>query len=191
MIKPPASLLALLISAALSSCSSSAPSSNTSNSAIASPEFTVQSSHQPGQQPTPASLPPAYDPLNDRSEEGIRQNIEDTNKSITYAHLKKNAERYHGEPWSFTGKIQQIFESDGKTTALISLDDWGSKPIWVRANFTTEFIENNRVFVVGYLSGNYSYTSIAGWNMTVPALDARAMLKPNEVAKYRSIKKTR
>lgn len=131
-----------------------------------------------------------YDPINDKSEEGIRLNIQQANKSITYEHLKKNADRYDGEPWTFIGKVFQIQESGGQTFALISLDAWGNKTMWVRANFTTDFVEKDQVYVVGYLAGNHSYTSVAGWNITVPAMDARAILKPSDAARIKAGKKS-
>ena len=53
----------------------------------------------------------------------------------------------------------------------------------VTANFTTEFVDKDEVYVAGYLTGNYSYTSEAGWNITIPSIDARAILKPSEAAR--------
>jgi hypothetical protein len=114
--------------------------------------------------------------------------MEDVEKSITYEKLKKNADKYDSEAWAFTGKVFQIQESGGKTTALVSLDAWGTKMLWVTANFTTEFVEKDQVYVIGYLAGDYSYTSIAGWNVTVPAIEARAILKPSEAARIKGKK---
>lgn len=116
----------------------------------------------------------------------IRQNIAGVDKSITYEHLKKNADKYAGKPWAARGKIIQIREADGETSALVSLDGWGNKNIWIVGNFSSDFVENNQVYVVGYLAGNYSYTSIANWQLTIPALAVRAMLKPGEVSKYQN-----
>jgi hypothetical protein len=139
----------------------------------------------PATTPT-TSARPASDLVNDRSEEGIRQNILAVDKAITYEQLKKDASHYHGEPWAFSGQVVQIQEGEGRTTALVSLDSWGSKTMYVRANFTTQFVEKAQVYVVGYLAGNYSYTSVAGWNLTVPAIEARAILKPSEAARIRA-----
>jgi hypothetical protein len=129
--------------------------------------------------------------VDDKSEEGIRQNIlaATEDPQITYEQLKKNADRYDGEPWAFTGKIFQIQESGGQTLALVSLDAWGSKIVAVKANFTTDFVEKDRVYVVGYVTENYAYTSVAGWNLSVPAVDARAILKPAEAARIKAGKK--
>ncbi|MGI8556490.1 MAG: hypothetical protein ACR2LT_09075 [Pyrinomonadaceae bacterium] len=123
-----------------------------------------------------------------RAQESRRRskNIADVDKSITYEQLKKNADRYAGKPWACKGKILQIQERDGNTTALISLDGWGNKNVQVGGELTTDFVENNQVYVVGYLAGNYSYTSIANWQITIPLLAARAIMKPGEVSKYQT-----
>lgn len=34
--------------------------------------------------------------------------------------------------------------------------------MWVTADFTTEFVEKDQVYVLGYLAGSYSYTSARG-----------------------------
>ncbi len=117
-----------------------------------------------------------------------RDNILAADTKITYEQLNKNADRYAGKPWAFTGKIIQIQEGPSSTTARISLDGWGSKVIYVKGDFTTDFVENNQAYVVGYLAGNYSYTSQAGWQITIPALAARAILKPSEVTKIKAKK---
>ncbi len=110
-------------------------------------------------------------------------------KTITYEHLKKNADKHAGKPWAFSGKILEITEKDGITEARIALDDWGNKVIYVAGPIETLFVEKNRVYVIGYLAGNYSYTSQANWKITVPALAVRAMIKPQDLAKYHKGKK--
>lgn len=166
-----------------SACTNSSPQ-ETSNigrreSPIAYKPSTTQTSP-----PTISATP--YDPINDDSEEGVRQNILAAAESkITYEHLKKNADRYNGEPWAFNGRVFQIQESGGQTAALLSLDAWGNKMMEVQANFTTDFVEKDQVYVVGYLAGNYSYTSVAGWNITIPLIEARAILKPSEAVRIK------
>ncbi len=109
-------------------------------------------------------------------------------KSITYAHLTKNADRYAGKPWYATGKILQITESGGNSSARIAIDGRSDRIIYVTAPFETEFVENDKVFVVGYLAGNYSYTSQANWTITIPALAARAVLPPGDISKLKATK---
>jgi hypothetical protein len=137
----------------------------------------------------PAATPAADAPINGSGDEDLRQLIISADKSVTYEHLKKNAERYRGRPWAFTGTILEIFEDGSRTAARVSLDRWGSKPVWVTGDFTTEFVEKNQVYVVGHLAGSYSYTSQAGWGITIPALTANAMLKPAEANRLKAGKK--
>lgn len=170
-----------------SACASSPAPDNTSTYQRPTPTTSTVS---PRVTNTPTASATPYDPVNDNSEEGIRLNILAAEESkITYEQLKKNAERYDGEPWAFTGRVFQIQESGGQTLALVSLDAWGSKMVAVKANFTTDFVEKDRIYVVGYVTENYSYTSVANWNLSVPAVDARAILKPAEVARIKAGKK--
>lgn len=123
------------------------------------------------------------------SDDSIRSNISAADKAITYEHLKKNADKYAGQPWFCKGEILEIAETGGSTAARIALDDWGNKAIYVAGPIETTFVEKNTVYVVGYLSGNYSYTSQANWNITVPSMAIRAMIKPADWPKYQKLGK--
>jgi len=117
--------------------------------------------------------------------ESIKNNIQQADAKITYALLKKNSVKYAGQSWAFTGTVYQIFERGNQTQAFVALDGWGSKNVEVIGDFQTDFVEKNKVYVVGYLAGDYSYKSVAGWDLTIPALAARAMMKPGDAVKYR------
>lgn len=105
------------------------------------------------------------------------------NRDITFAHLKKNADRYKLRPWRFRGRILEIAESGGDTRARISLDSYGRSVMYVEAKFSTDFVENNFVEVLGLLAGSFDYTSQAGWHITVPAITAAAIEKPGALEK--------
>lgn len=120
----------------------------------------------------------------------IRKTIADVDKSITYAHLEKDPEKYNGMPWAASGKVIQIMEKGGQTTALVGADRYGAQNYWVSANFTTDFVKGNQVYIVGYLQGSYSYKSVAGWDITIPSLVARAILKPKDAAKFKGFSAT-
>ena len=138
--------------------------------------------------PALATSATGADPAGVPSEEDIRLNILQADKTITYANLKKNPDRYDGDPWAFTGTVFQIEKYNGQTVALVTFDTCNNKMVWVRANFTTDFVKKDQVYVVGYLAGNHSYTSVGGVNVTLPALNARAILKPSEAARIRATK---
>ena len=165
---------------ALAGCTSE--STRTQSSVDPFQPLTVDSS------PVLATSTAPADPANDTSEEGIRLNILQADKNITYAHLKKDADRYDGDPWAFTGTVFQIQAYKGQTIALVSLDTCTNKMMFVRANFTTDFAKQDQVYIVGRLAGNHSYTSVGGREITVPVIDARAILTPSEAARIKASK---
>ncbi len=185
---------AVLVVTLLRQCSTDSKTASDTPSPSSSPTPSPFKSATPA--PTAvASLPAvptpqvAVDPASGLSEDSIRQIMLSADKGITYEKVKKNAEAYNRQAWAFTGRVMQIQESGGRTGALVTLDPWGNKLVWVTANFTTDFVDNSQVYVVGYLAGNYSYTSIAGWQMTIPAIAAQAILKPSEANRIKAGKK--
>lgn len=128
---------------------------------------------------------PALDPQEDE----IRQIMLSVDKSITYGQLTKNADRYQGQAWAFTCSIVQIQEAGGETSALVALDYLHNDMMKVKASFTTEFVDGDMVYVVGYLAGNYSYRSVGGLDMTIPMIEAKAILKPSDAIRIRAGKK--
>lgn len=99
------------------------------------------------------------------------------NKAITYAHLKKNAEKYKGKPWRTIGRLVEVAEVDGETRARLNTSPSGENIIYVVGKFETDFVEDNVVEVVGVLSGTFEYKSQAGWDLSIPALIMAAMTK--------------
>jgi hypothetical protein len=166
----------LAASAALGACSGTASNDNANSP--------LKSSSSPTPPIFRASAPPTPTP-EISVDDALRETLAKADSSITYEHLKKNAEKYRGEPWACTGTIMQIQEDGGKTFALLTLGGWGDKLVAVRSTFTTDFVEKNRVYVIGHLAGDYSYQSVAGWDMTVPLIDAQAILKPSEESRLR------
>ena len=173
---------------ACSTDSKTSPSDSPSSNVVTSGS---QSSSKPygTATPTPLKSPtpyasPANNSASEDSKEGFRQSLLAASRStITYEQLTKNADRYRGELWAFRGSIIQIQESGRRTSALVALDVFHDKIMKVTANFTTEFVDKDEVYVAGHLNGYYSYKSEAGWDITVPLIDARVILKPSEAAR--------
>ncbi len=104
------------------------------------------------------------------------------NGLITFPMLKKSAERYAGRPWyALNAKIEEISEKDGRTIARINVGSGGT--IFFVSSFASDFVEKDRVDIAGYLAGTHSYTSQAGWNITLPALAGAVMFKPGSFSK--------
>ena len=78
----------------------------------------------------------------------------------------------------YTGKILQISEGLFKTSIRLSVTKssygWYSANdvIWVEYIGSTNFVEEDIVTVYGEITGTHSYTSIAGWKITIPSMDA-------------------
>ncbi|MFO0580043.1 MAG: hypothetical protein U1A78_39220 [Polyangia bacterium] len=108
------------------------------------------------------------------------------NRSITYAHLEKNAARYIGRPWKFTGRIVEIVEKPGGVMARVALDWYGNHIMMVFGRFETDFVKGNVVDVIGYLAGKYSYESQANWKITIPVLAAHSILKAGTLRKMKA-----
>lgn len=95
----------------------------------------------------------------------------DKNGKVTFPMLKKNADRYAGRPWEVRGaRIIEIAERNGVTIARLSVGGFDNI-LFVTGRFESDFVEGNRVDVVGFLAGNYSYQARIG-ELTIPALAA-------------------
>ena len=103
-------------------------------------------------------------------------------KTISYKQLKKNPDKYAGERYKARGQILQIMEGFGQTEMRIAVtkNSWGwnvDDAIYVTYDGTTDFVEEDVVTIYGEVTGSYSYTSIAGWEITVPGVDAKYIEK--------------
>ena len=104
-------------------------------------------------------------------------------KKITYAHLKKNAIKYALSPYKFTGRILEVSEHDGTSTARVSTDYYGNNVFYIVALGESDFVQGDVVDVLGFLTGTHSYESQAGWNITIPEMVTLPFLKRGTLAK--------
>jgi hypothetical protein len=98
-------------------------------------------------------------------------------KPMEYAQLKKNPNRHAGTYVKYTGEILQIQEGDGFTVIRLAVtkDSYGYNPndvIWVEYLGYTDFVDEDIVTVYGEIMGEHSYTSQAGWDITIPSMFA-------------------
>lgn len=99
------------------------------------------------------------------------------NSTIEFKHLNKGADRYAGEAVRFKGEIVQIQEDgEGSTIRLaVTQTSYGWSPndiIMLYYPEMTDFFTDDVVTVDGYVVGDYTYTSQAGWDITVPLINA-------------------
>lgn len=94
---------------------------------------------------------------------------------VSLAQLSKNPGRFAGTPWRGSGRVLEIHEGPGGTVARVAVGP--QDVMYVRLLYATDVVQYDAVDLVGFLAGSYSYTSQAGWSISLPALAAKAMVK--------------
>jgi hypothetical protein len=105
-------------------------------------------------------------------------------ETISYKELEKNPDSFIGTQTMFQGKILQIQEEDkvdseglstggSITTIRLSLSD-SNEEILINYDslFGTDAVRDDNVTVYGTLSGSVTYESVAGYEITLPSMDA-------------------
>lgn len=98
-------------------------------------------------------------------------------KTISFDKLNKNPDRYKGEYVKYRGEIVQIMEGSGMTQIRLSVTPtsygWSASDIiYVTYIGYTDFVDEDVVTIYGEVSGSYTYTSQAGWDITLPLVIA-------------------
>ena len=98
---------------------------------------------------------------------------------IDYKRLEKGADKYVGTLVKGRGKIYQITEDGGMTTGGINVTPKGygywDDNVRFKMLKTTDFVTDDVVSFYGYIVGDYSYETTAGWNVTVPLVAVMMM----------------
>lgn len=113
----------------------------------------------------------------EQQEEQFEDNFKDSCQRISYKALEKNPDSFKYERIKLHGKIMQIKEEGNATFILLETTDMGND-IWtdnvaVLYNGKIDAYEDDLVFVWGEVNGEFSYKSQAGWDITVPGVQAR------------------
>ncbi|SFE99925.1 hypothetical protein SAMN05428981_11229 [Bacillus sp. OV194] len=101
-------------------------------------------------------------------------------KTIRYGELEKNPDTFKGDFVKFQGQIVQIMEKDGSTEFRLAVTkaSYGydiNDIVYVTYSGTTPFIEDDIVTVYGTIEGSLTYKSQAGFEITVPHLEAETV----------------
>lgn len=101
--------------------------------------------------------------------------------SISYNKLKKDSYSYVGENVYYKGKIEQAGSELFSEWFRISVTSMGygyySDTIWVNYPETTDFAEDDVVRFWGTVITPHCYKSQAGWDICIPAVDAKYLSK--------------
>ena len=102
---------------------------------------------------------------------------------VDYKLLTKNSGKYKGEYKYFKGKILQIQESGKGSSAItfIRLDVtkgyYGNDVLAVKYYNETDYVEGDIINVWGPIGEDFSYKSQAGWDITIPFMEAELIEK--------------
>ncbi len=99
-------------------------------------------------------------------------------KKISYKQLEKNPDKYTGQRVKFTGTVFQIQESGDFTSIL--LDVGGYDNVSVLYDGTTNAVEDSTITIYGEIMGSYTYESVAGYQITVPQMNAKYIVTSQE-----------
>lgn len=115
-----------------------------------------------------------------KEEELEKQRVEEKKQSaleIRFAELDKNPDKYAGEYVKYKGQIIQIMEDETSTDIRLAVtkDSYGydfNDVIYITYEGTTEFVEDDIVTVYGTVEGSLTYESQAGYQITLPHIEA-------------------
>lgn len=94
-----------------------------------------------------------------------------------YPNINKNPDSYAGTRCQYKGEAIQVMESSGKTDIRMDITPmsygYWKDTIYVNYNGTTPTVEGNIIIVYGEVKGSYTYTSVAGYEITLPLIEAK------------------
>lgn len=94
-------------------------------------------------------------------------------KVISFKELEKNPDGHAGERVKYTGEVVQIMENYGVSSIRMDVASNFGDTIYVSYPGTTSAVEGSTITVYGVIDGSYTYTSQAGWDISLPKVNAR------------------
>lgn len=101
----------------------------------------------------------------------------------SYALLERNPDRFNGQAVIMSGEVLEIQDVPQAGGAFIRLGLGDSAThalaVFALAPPGDDIVRGRRVRVYGVLGGTFSYASQAGWEITIPRLNAVAVVRSN------------
>lgn len=95
----------------------------------------------------------------------------------SYAELNKNANAFKGTRCKCYGQVAQAMVEGDTTVLRVNVSDKGygiwDDTVYVTFKGSTPAVDNSMVWVYGTISGSETYESTAGWNITIPSIEAK------------------
>ncbi len=99
---------------------------------------------------------------------------------VPYSLLQRSPTAHFGERAVFSGRVLEIHDLPGGGTYLrLGTGSYGSDPLWIETfeRPADDVLADTRVRAYGYLSGPHTYTSEAGWEITIPSMLGVAVVR--------------
>lgn len=98
-------------------------------------------------------------------------------QELRFAELNKNPDKHVGVYLKYQGEILQIMEDENSTELRLAVtkDAYGydyNDVVYVTFEGTTPFLDEDIVTIYGTVSGAYTYESTAGYQITLPLIEA-------------------
>lgn len=107
-----------------------------------------------------------YDPSNSLQE-----------RTVNYKELIKNSEKFKGTFTQFSGEVLQIQEVENGGVMRLANSKDVEQPVYVIYKGSTNILQGDTVKVTGELAGDYEYSSVANYNLTIPKLIGCRLIK--------------
>lgn len=94
-------------------------------------------------------------------------------EKINYKKWEKNSDNYYGNRTVVTGKVVQIMEDKDGGLIRLATDGEYDDIVGVVYSDSNDIVEDDYITVYGYVAHDYSYTSQANYEITIPCIDAK------------------
>jgi len=100
------------------------------------------------------------------------ENLENTYIPLNYKLIDKNPDSHKNEKYKISGRIVQIMEDASSTDIRLDVNDVYGDTVYIYYDGLTEYVEDDYITVYGVCEGKYTYTSSAGFQITLPLFRA-------------------
>lgn len=115
--------------------------------------------------------------VDDSDDELTEEEFKGNCTTLDYAQMNKNSDKYFGEKLVVTGEVVQIMEDSSGGFIRMDVNGNYGDTIAVLYEGTNDVLEGDTITVYGYGSSDYSYTSQANFEITIPCVLAEYIEK--------------
>jgi hypothetical protein len=103
----------------------------------------------------------------------LEMELNSFNTELVYSDIAREPDKYTGEFAAYNGKVLQIMQGNNLTQMRVAVDGDSDKTLFCEyypESETINILENDWITVYGQCMGEYSYESVLGATITLPAM---------------------